>query len=192
MLSDLNSKNAQVSEAKTDIEMLQKAWEIEWKQLKIIKKIAEGGEGSVFRAAMRGLDCAVKTIANTQNISIAAQSEVKWMQRARHERLVMFFGCGRDETGNIFVVLEFMAEGDLLTKMVESRERNKPMPWKLRLQLLHDVVDGMAYVRGVRARSARILIIEFFTYHKNITFTTRRYITLLFLYYKKITRTPPL
>ena len=138
-----------VSEAKTDIEMLQKAWEIEWKQLKIIKKIAEGGEGSVFRAKMRGMDCALKTIANTQNINMADQSEVRWMQRARHERLVMFFGCGRDDTNNIFVVLEFMAEGDLLTKMVESRERGKPMPWKLRLQLLHDVVDGMAYVHDV-------------------------------------------
>ena len=39
--------------------------------------------------------------------------EIKFLMRTRHERLVMFLGCGITEDGGCFLVTEFMDEGSL-------------------------------------------------------------------------------
>jgi len=100
----------------------------------------------VYEGLMQGLRVAVKTINRTKDVSTMAQSEVRWMQRARHPRLVMFLGVGRDPANNIFVVMELMTGGELLEAWIKSRESKDPMPWRERLSHLRDVVDAMIYI----------------------------------------------
>ena len=92
----------------------------------------------------------MKTIFDTRDVDMAAQSEVQWMQRARHPRLILFFGMGKQplsEGGNIFIAIEFMKHGDLLAKL-ETRDR-EIQSWKLRMRLLEDVALGMQYIHSV-------------------------------------------
>ena len=39
--------------------------------------------------------------------------EIRFLMRTRHERLVMFLGCGISENGSCFLVTEFMDGGSL-------------------------------------------------------------------------------
>merc|ERR1712054_329602 len=132
-----------------DILLLQSAWELSWDQINVQDKIARGGGGVVYKANMQGLAVACKEIFGTENEDLCAQAEVKWMQRARHPRLVMFMGCGRAPSGNIFIALEFMDCGDLLHKFIETRESGTPLSWRMRLELLQDVCGGMNYIHTV-------------------------------------------
>jgi len=151
---DLRQAKLEEKKQQEDIELLQRAWQIEWDQIKIIKKLAEGGGGIVYKGIMRNdLLVALKTISRTGDIEMMAQQEVRWMQRARHPRLVLFLGCGRvPDTKDIFVVLEFMERGDFLHHLVDGRESGTPPPWDERLRLLRDVADGMVYIhRALRS-----------------------------------------
>lgn len=135
-----------------DIQLLQSAWLLDWDQITVEKKLAEGGGGAVYFARMQGMDVAVKTIFNTKDVDISKQSEVQWMQRARHPRLLLFFGVGRHPSRDIFVVIEYMSEGDLLNLFTTSRESKSLLPWRTRLRLLLDVAEGMRYVFTRRER----------------------------------------
>ena len=146
----VESTTATREKLRKDVELLQKAWCLEWDQIEIHKKLAEGGQGAVYRGTLQGIDVAVKTIFNTRDVDMAAQSEVQWMQRARHPRLILFFGMGKQppsEGGNIFIAIEFMKHGDLLAKL-ESQDR-EIQSWKVRMRLLEDVALGMQYIHSV-------------------------------------------
>ena len=82
-----------------------------------------------------------------------SHNEVKWMQRARHSRLVMFLGCGREpKRNNIFVVMEYMNGGNFLDALKSRR-----LSWKRRLRILVDVAEGMMYVHDELDRVHRDL-----------------------------------
>lgn len=135
-----------VQDRDEEIRLMADAWRISWDQIQIQKQIAQGGGGIVYQGVLSGTGVAVKTILNTENIDLASQKEVRWMQRARHPRLLLFFGCGRAPDRNIFVAIEFMAEGDLLARLEMSREKCAPVPWRERMQYLCDIAEGMRYI----------------------------------------------
>lgn len=89
------------------------------------------------------MDVAVKKIFMTTNVNLMEQAEVKWMQRARHPRLVLFFGMGKHPDQNVFVVIEYMRNGDLLHLLTSSYESERPITWVSRIRLLLDVAEGM-------------------------------------------------
>ena len=85
----------------------------------------------------------------------------------RHERLVMFLGCGISEDGGCFLVTEFMDGGSLDRVLWGGTTATVSTSWMQRVQILLDVVDGLAYlhllhksVHSVRARSVRISIMS--------------------------------
>ena len=81
-------------------------------------------------------------------MSLNNDSEIKFLQRARHPRLVWFLGCGRTDDMNIFVVLEFCADGDL-SDFLSSTTDAAALAWPRRLLLLVDVASGMEYLHLV-------------------------------------------
>ena len=102
---------------------------------------------------LQGLRVAVKTIFKTNEKDMMSHNEVKWMQRARHSRLVMFLGCGREpKRNNIFVVMEYMNGGNFLDALKSRR-----LSWKRRLRILCDVAEGMMYVHDELDRVHRDL-----------------------------------
>eukprot|EP00939_MAST-03C_sp_MAST-3C-sp1_P002980 g2980.t1 len=135
-----------VSSRDDEIRLMTDAWRISWEQIEIEKELARGGGGIVYKGKMSGTEVAVKTIFETIKVDLASQQEVRWMQRARHPRLVLFFGCGRAPDNNIFVCIEFMANGDLLRLLETSRADGRPLPWHERFQYLVDVAEACEYV----------------------------------------------
>ena len=81
--------------------------------------------------------------------NIFEDPEIKWMQRARHPRLVLFFGAGRADDGRVFYVMELMREGTLTQAFMNARENETSLSWCERLGLLSDVAEGMQYLHRV-------------------------------------------
>eukprot|EP00939_MAST-03C_sp_MAST-3C-sp1_P004985 g4985.t1 len=142
----IDYQKALVSNRDNEIRLMTDAWRISWEQIEIEKELARGGGGIVYKGKMSGTEVAVKKIFETVNVDLASQQEVRWMQRARHPRLVLFFGCGRAPDNNIFVCIEFMTKGDLLHLLEESRENGRPLPWDERMQYIVDIAEAMSYV----------------------------------------------
>ena len=79
---------------------------------------------------------------------LETDSEIRFLQRARHPRLVMFLGCGYmdERKENIFLVLEFCDAGDYGTYLHHAE---KERPWSERLLILQDVSEGIEYLHLV-------------------------------------------
>lgn len=176
---DLQAKTHTLKARLEDMELMSRAWQLQWDEVEITKEIARVAFGVVWHGSLHGKwEVAVKKILHSEAINLKDDKEIKFLKRARHQRLVMFIGCGNCDDGNIFVVLEYMDRGSLdsilwgkrsieSSASVELRSpppvrgsrrgpsdgrsagggpRRKILPWELRLRLLQDIADGMAYL----------------------------------------------
>ncbi len=75
-----------------------------------------------------------------------ADDEIRFLMRTRHERLVMFLGCGITEDGQCFLVTEFMDGGSLDCVLWGGSRGTMSMSWIQRIHILLDVVDGLTYL----------------------------------------------
>ena len=150
-----NHLGTQLLQAKLqDMELMSAAWRLNWDEVQLEQSMAKGAFGEVWRGSLHHQwVVAVKTIMNSSKVSLNDDSEISFLQRARHPRLVMFLGCGRIPSDqNIFVVMEFMSEGSmdtLLWKGKKKQDKETDLTWRTRLQLLQDVAEGMAYLHFV-------------------------------------------
>lgn len=105
----------------------------------------------VYRGELSGIPVAVKLISipYQKNNDIFDDPEIQWMQRARHPRLVLFFGAGRASDGRLFYVMELMKEGTLTEAFLKSKECESSLSWCERLSLLTDVASGMQYLHCI-------------------------------------------
>ena len=107
-----------------DNQRLAEGWLLQWQDVKLESQLARGGYGEVWRGRYRGRwDVAVKKMFDTDNIdTLADESEIHFLQRARHPRLVLFMGAGRMPDRNLFLVLEYVwcSNPSTNTKMYHS------------------------------------------------------------------------
>ena len=75
--------------------------------------------------------------------------EIRFLMRTRHERLVMFLGCGLSEDGGCFLVTEFMDGGSLDRALWSGGNNSLSTSWMQRIQILLDVADGLTYLHLV-------------------------------------------
>ena len=157
-------RTKQLCKAKqTDIRLLTNAWKLNSSQIKIHTKLASGAYGEVWKGSLRDRwIVAVKKMHEShkrvgrRHSSLAKSSssagrvfkddEVRFLMRTRHERLVMFLGCGVDENGVSFVAMECMDGGSLDRALWRSSSNFANMSWLQRIQILLDVVGGLAYL----------------------------------------------
>ncbi|EGD77310.1 TKL protein kinase [Salpingoeca rosetta] len=159
-----------------EVMALKKAWEIEYDELRMIKRVAAGAFGVVFEAEWDTVMVAVKVLqqavmAFDESTVLEFEKEVEFLQRTRHPNVVRFFGAGTDPNGSPFLVLEFVAMGslkDLLGKdmdkvLMEVRSRKVEESnsssggvrddvnsvWELKLRLLRDIASGMAFIHSL-------------------------------------------
>ena len=127
-----------------DLSFLKRGFKIDSRQLELKRKVAEGATGAVWKGVLnKQWDVAVK-IFHREKIAqkIAPQSEIEFLMRTRHQRLVMFVGMGTvEETGQKFMVSEYCECGALSTKLW-----SESIPWIQSLQLLSDIAEGLAYL----------------------------------------------
>ena len=132
---DLYRQKQLVKTKQTDINLLTSAWKLSATEIRVEERIAAGAYGEVWRGALhnRWIVAIKKLFPSSKQSSNSPRSssknkktgtvsrkrapsgsvlfqddEVKFLMRTRHERLVMFLGCGIAEDGGCFLVTEFM------------------------------------------------------------------------------------
>jgi serine/threonine protein kinase len=77
--------------------------------------------------------------------------EIKLLLRVKpHVRTVLFHGAGRLATGEIFLVTEFMSNGDLCSALKPcDPTTNEPLlSWEKRIQIAADIAEGMEFLHS--------------------------------------------
>ena len=77
--------------------------------------------------------------------NVYERSEIEFLMRTRHERLVMFVGMGSlERTKQKFIVSEY-CECGTLSEMIWFKQREE-ISWIQSLGILSDIADGLAYL----------------------------------------------
>ena len=129
---------------------------IPWDQITQYERIGIGGSGMVWRGeyhpnnkttiqvALKQLLFGIENIP--ERILNEFLREIKLMSALRHENVVEFMGVSHSiATGELYLVTELMQNGSLFD-LLDKKQRN--LPWSLRLQLLIDAAQGMAYLHS--------------------------------------------
>ena len=112
----------EVDKLAKDNQRLEESWLLQWEDVKLEGRLARGGYGEVWRGRYRGRwDVAVKKMFDTDDIdTLADESEIHFLQRARHPRLVLFMGAGRMPDRNLFLVLEYVWCGVRIPQRIQK------------------------------------------------------------------------
>jgi len=125
----------------TDLSLMSMGWIFSPSQVRLDKKIAASAGAEVWKGSLNDRwIVAVKKVDRTRRRLVT--SELQFMMRTRHERLVMFLGCCELEDNTLFLLSEFMEGGSLDRLLWNDCE----FPWLERLQILLDVAEGLAYL----------------------------------------------
>ncbi len=142
LLISLSRKRKLLKRSHLDLSFLKRGFQIHSRQLELKRKVGQGATGTVWKGELnKQWDVAVKIFHRAKN-NVAPQSEIEFLMRTRHQRLVMFVGMGTlEETGQKFMVSEYCECGALSTKLW-----SESIPWIQSLQLLSDIAEGLAYL----------------------------------------------
>ncbi|XWS47409.1 hypothetical protein CRYUN_Cryun14cG0149700 [Craigia yunnanensis] len=103
-------------------------------------KIGEGGFGAVYYANLRGEEAAIKKMDMQASKEFLA--ELKVLTHVHHVNLVRLIGYCVE--GSLFVVYEYIENGNLSQHLRGSRR--EPLPWSTRLQIALDSARGLEYI----------------------------------------------
>lgn len=122
-------------------------WEIDFTQLIIEKKIAEGAFGEVYKASFLGKTVAVKRLklnykenVDWDHIIEKLQTEAAIMSQFHHPNLALLIGvCTR--LPNICLVMEFLGNGNLYEVLQHTLIADRHL-----VKMINDIISGMAYL----------------------------------------------
>ncbi|XP_015889957.3 putative leucine-rich repeat receptor-like protein kinase At2g19210 isoform X2 [Ziziphus jujuba] len=106
--------------------------------------IGKGGFGMVYHGYLNdGTQVAVKMLSTLSNQSSSQfQNEAQLLMRVHHRNLASIIGyC--NEGGNMGIVFEYMAYGNLENYL---SDKTKVLSWKERLQIAVDAAQGLEYL----------------------------------------------
>jgi serine/threonine protein kinase len=150
---------------------LEQGWIVEWADLKLTKLIARGSYGEVWKSkwAMlpQNIDVAVKKIMVTPTImtqdvnvngvskktkrpsnpieKIFKDNEIKLLMRTRHRRVCLFLGAGRTDSGEIFMVHEYVPGGNLREVLDDLTIF---LSMSRCINIARDIAEGMEFLHG--------------------------------------------
>ncbi|EOY28787.1 Chitin elicitor receptor kinase 1, RLK1 [Theobroma cacao] len=107
----------------------------------IANKIGQGGFGSVYLAELRGEKAAIKKMDMQASKEFLA--ELRVLTHVHHFNLVRLIGYCVE--GSLFLVYEFIENGNLSQHLRQQRERD-PLPWSARVQIALDSARGLEYI----------------------------------------------
>ncbi|KAJ0614103.1 putative protein kinase RLK-Pelle-LysM family [Helianthus annuus] len=109
---------------------------------RLANKIGEGGFGAVFYAELRGQKAAIKKMDMQASRQFLA--ELKVLTQTHHLNLVRLIGyCVED---SLFLVYEYIENGNLSQHLHESVPEKDPLPWFIRVQIALDSARGIEYI----------------------------------------------
>ena len=117
-------------------------WEIDASRLTIVRKIASGSCGEVFKGVYNGQQVAVKVLREISTESIAEfMKELSVMRKVRHRNIVQLIGA-ITSVPRPRIIVEFCERGSLLDYL----HSHHPLPDGARLRVALDVASGMDYL----------------------------------------------
>jgi len=141
-------------------------WQVNWRDLEIVRQIGEGSFGKVYLAKWRETTVAVKVLISTSLANAGAgddddapppgpnpllaglQQEAAMMASMRHPNVVMYLGVCTDPP---LVVTEYCARGslcDVLKRAGHSPATAAALDWPRRLAMALDAAKGMTYLHS--------------------------------------------
>jgi len=146
-------------------------WElgkINWSDVKIGKKIGQGGYGAVYLGEWQNRKVAIKKLfrdeVDDSELAIF-RKEIEIMSKFSHSKIVQFLGASLQQP-NICILTEFMDRGNL--SQVLKADPN--LPWSRKLGMALDASDGMEYLHSQippvvhrDLKSLNLLVAEDFT-----------------------------
>lgn len=134
--------------------MEQVEWRIRFEELKLGTKIASGEFGSVHIGHFFGAKVAVKHIAGLKSgvaLDKYVLRELQFMQTLAHPNIIQCLGTARDSEGQVYVVSEWAARGDLRRYLYGSEEAlQTAVAWEQRCQMLLDLAQALYYLHSRR------------------------------------------
>ncbi|KAJ7566535.1 hypothetical protein O6H91_02G107800 [Diphasiastrum complanatum] len=120
-------------------------WEIDFDQLKLIKKVAFGSSGEMYHGTFCGQDVAIKVLKSeclNDLVQHEFAQEIYILRKIRHKNIVQLIGsCTKPP--NLCIVTEFMPGGSVYDHL-HGRKFHLTMPVILKVAL--DVSKGMDYL----------------------------------------------
>eukprot|EP00040_Diaphanoeca_grandis_P027807 m.159107 g.159107 ORF g.159107 m.159107 type:complete len:1241 (+) comp31120_c0_seq2:330-4052(+) len=132
------------------------AWAIDYCDITITEKVAEGAFGEVWKGVWMDIDVAVKwpKVTDTSEFeyidTMAREDftkEADFVSKIHHANVIGFYGVGLLPTDTVkkpFIVMEWMGLGSLQHHLSSDNE----FPWKRRIQAAADIARGMKYLHS--------------------------------------------
>jgi serine/threonine protein kinase len=161
------SRSPATDDAAVD-ESARESWSIQYRELRLGRRIGAGNVGEVYEATYRGQRVAVKRLLSSwcsdEDMVERFREEILLMSTMNHPNVLLFIGAVLDtQAGNLCLVTELCAKGTLQDVLHSS----EPLPWSRRLSLAMDVARGMQYLHrrvGIIQRdlkSANLLVNDY-------------------------------
>ena len=139
-----------LNETQTELEEMQRVWDISEAELRFRTMLAEGTFGQVWLADWQDRHVAVKVLKQAllildQDVPEKFEREIALLRSLRHRNVIFFFGCGARADGTPFLVTEFAGRGSL-HKCLESP--HIPLSTRLRASFALDACRGMEFLHS--------------------------------------------
>ena len=119
------------------------------KDLDLIKKIAEGGNGVVYLGKWKGVDVAIKAIkSDLEGNDEEFEQEVSLLASLHHPYILNFYGvCITDSSK--YMVTEYLENGSLDRLLYQCRNGQMKLTFLQKLKMLYEVTAGMDYLHSL-------------------------------------------
>jgi hypothetical protein len=120
---------------------------IDFKDLKLIKKVGEGSSGKIYEGVWKGVKCAAKKIDKSLIQSETFErfrAEIQMLKRFRFPNIILYMGMCVNGSNELYIITEFMERGNLR----ELLRTNLFIDWPLRISMAIDIANGMNYLHS--------------------------------------------
>jgi len=130
-------------------------WKVEFSDLELEEKIGHGNFGEVWKGKYLGLDVAIKKLffVDDDFMQKYIEREMDTLRGLNHPNIVQLMGLCT-ETGDIYIVTEFISGGNLRQTLKNSEI---DLPWERRIGYAKDVALAMTYLhhKGIMHRDLK-------------------------------------
>eukprot|EP01147_Barroeca_monosierra_P001787 gene1787-4897_t len=157
-----------LAESQIELSLMERAWEIDFRDLTLLECIGQGTFGEVYRGIWNESMVAVKKLRSAiallnPDFLDEFQAEVRLQRTLRHRNVVLFFGAGVFPDETPFLVTEYLRKGSLEQVLASVWPKNvdcnneavfnainpdNSLPWALRVKFARDAARGMNFLHG--------------------------------------------
>ncbi len=120
----------------------------------IDEEIKRGGFGIIYKGRDTNFDkpVAIKAVEpgllNQAKFIDMFQQEALSIARLNHQNIIQIYDIKHDESGQIYIIMEFIDGVDLLTLLKACKGENKQLPYYITAHIISEVCNGLDYAHN--------------------------------------------